>query len=77
MSDEPETMLALEVVTILPLPKRGPPLRARSARSSGHVGGLWLTYSIVRCVGPSCLVPVGGSRRGYAVGYSDVGAASC
>ena len=29
---------------------------------------------IVRCVGPSWLVPVGGSRRGYAVGYARVGA---
>ena len=27
-----------------------------------------------RCVGPSWLVTVGGSRRGYAIGYAGVGA---
>ena len=56
------------------LPKCGPPLRARSARSSGPVGGLRLTHSIGRCVGSSWLVPVSGSHCGYAVGYAGVGA---
>ena len=31
-------------------------------------------YDCAVCGGPSWLVPVGGSRRGYAVGYARVGA---